>query len=93
MVKRIWKRFASLLLSAVMLFSMFTAFPISAYAAVSRCQVRTKSCCFLPTISGIRKLYLLRPRNSTVSPARLLEQARFECRHPDTLSPALPPRS
>ena len=35
MVKRICKRFISLMISAVMLFSIFAAFPISAYAAVS----------------------------------------------------------
>ena len=35
MIKRIWKRFTSLLLSAVMLLSFFAACPMPAYAAVS----------------------------------------------------------
>lgn len=35
MVKRIWKRFTSLLLSAAMLLSFFAAYPMTAYAATS----------------------------------------------------------
>ncbi|MFB2020518.1 InlB B-repeat-containing protein [Pseudoflavonifractor sp. P01025] len=52
MIKRIWKRFTSLLLSAVMLLSFFAAYPMPAYAAVSGTLTGLSNADIIATYTG-----------------------------------------